>query len=98
MAVNYLDLLAQQIRTEVPSTKLPDDNATDLFRIYAVLALAKGDQVDPTDIHNAWVAWMLRIDPTHESLVPFNELDDTTARCDTPYVDAIRKVAAEVLK
>nr|MDT0525776.1 hypothetical protein [Streptomyces sp. DSM 41633] len=56
---------------------------------------AKGLRVTTEDVHNAWVAWMSEIDPTHESLIPFAELDKPTAADDEPYVVAIKSVAAE---
>jgi hypothetical protein len=93
--MNYLDDTAQAIKALVPQDLLPDGDTETLFRIYAVLALAKGPQVDSEDVHNAWVAWMAERDPDHSSLKPFEELDADTRRSDEPYVQAIRAVAAE---
>ena len=94
--MNYLDNLAARIRAAVPADKLPDDDTRALFRTYAVLLLAKGDAVDASDVHNAWSAWMLDRDPTHESLVPFDELPADASRQDEPYLAAIRHAAREL--
>lgn len=94
MGLSYLDSIAQDIRRQIPTSDIPDEeNTRYLFRLYAVLLLAKGSLVQPEDVHNAWVAWMLNIDPTHESLIPYSELSAETAADDEPYVAAIRSVA-----
>jgi hypothetical protein len=89
----YLDELAEAIRQAVPPEALPDGDTSLLFKGYAVLLLAKGEQVTRADVHNAWVAWMSGQDGNHESLVPFNDLDNKTRSEDSPYVVAIRRVA-----
>ncbi len=89
----YLTKIANQIRAHVSASDLPDEDTAALFHVYAVLALAVGEQVTREDVHNAWVAWMLGRDPDHDALVPFDALDDTTAAMDLPYVEAIRQVA-----
>ena len=89
----YLDRLAEAIRQVVPPESLPDGDTSALFRIYAVLLLAKGQEVTRADVHNAWVAWMAGQDGDHESLVPFSGLDTETQAEDFPYVAAIRMVA-----
>lgn len=89
--MNYLDELAERIRANVPPDALPEGDTRSLFLLYAVLALAKGEQVTNRDVHNAWAAFMAQQDPGHESLVPFEELDSDTREEDTPYVLAIRE-------
>ncbi len=92
----YLEQLAAEIRQAVPEQAMPQDNAIDLFTIYAVLLLAKGEAVRREDVHNAWVAWMLSKGETgHDSLVPFSDLDPATQAEDSPFVAAIRTVAAQ---
>jgi len=91
--LNYLDDLADKIRAAVPRSHLPDDDTQDLFRMYALLLLAKGEDVDAADVHNAWVAWMASREPEHESLLPFEALSDDVASEDRPYVKAILLVA-----
>jgi len=58
--------------------------------MYAVLLLAKGENVLASDIHNAWVAWMVNSDPEHDSLVPFEFLSAEVQKQDEPYVEAIK--------
>lgn len=92
--MNYIQRLAQEIRHEVPEGKLPHEDMEALFLAYATLLLAKGGQVAPADVHNAWAAWMTTIDPSHEALKPFEELDTDTRQQDSPYLVAIRTVAS----
>lgn len=96
MGLNYLDALGIEIRAHVPRADLPEENTKDLFRIYAVLLLAKGAAVTAEDVHNAWAAWMSGTDPDHDAIVPFAELSSDVAADDAPYVDAIRAVAQAV--
>tara|TARA_R110002051_G_scaffold208264_1_gene274189 strand:- start:990 stop:1292 length:303 start_codon:yes stop_codon:yes gene_type:complete len=93
MDVNYLQKIANSIRAEVPRADLPQESSRDLFRIYAVLLLAKGLDVDAEDVHNAWVSWICTVDPMHEAIVPFENLPPEVAAYDKPYVEAIHVVA-----
>jgi hypothetical protein len=94
--MSYLDDVATSIRAHVPATALPSGDLEALFRLYAVLALAKGDAVTAEDVHNAWAAWTQETDADHDSLRPFEELDDATQAADDPYVDAIRAAVREL--
>jgi hypothetical protein len=91
--MTYLDELAEEIRRAVPTDALPSDDTSSLFRIYAVLLLAKGEAVTRGDVHNAWVAWMLDKGETHKSIVPFEKLPTETQGEDSPFVIAVRTVA-----
>jgi len=91
--MTYLDALADEIRAATAPGALPDDDTSSLFRAYAVLLLAKGEEVMPEDVHNAWVAWMLDRGESHESMVPFAELSAETQAEDSPFMAAVRTVA-----
>jgi hypothetical protein len=91
--VTYLDTLAADIREAIPSDALPAEDTTSLLLMYAVLLLAKGEEVTREDVHNTWVAWMVGKGAEHESLVPFAELPAETQAEDSPFVVAIRNVA-----
>ena len=91
---NYIERLARQIRDEVDPNKLPDAETASLFRLYAVLALAKGVAVTREDVHDAWSAWMSGTDPDHESLKPYHDLTADVQMQDQPYVEAIHAVAS----
>jgi len=93
MEMNYLDELAARIRSQVPPEKFPELYSDELFRIYAVLALVKGSAVTAEDVHDAWSAWMAGIDPNHESMTPFSDLQPSVAADDEFYVKAIRAAA-----
>lgn len=93
--MTYLDDLADRIRQEVPEHALPDGDTSGLFRLYAVLLLAKGQEVTGADVHNAWVAWMAGQNGSHESLVPYENLAPEVQAEDSPYAQAIRVVARQ---
>jgi hypothetical protein len=88
--LSYIDNIAAEVRANVAPEFLPDGDTTALFRLYAVLLLAKGTDVTAEDVHNAWAAWMDANDPEHPSVRPYHELDAETRAGDQPYVDAIR--------
>jgi hypothetical protein len=91
--VSYLDKTAQAIRAAVPPHLLPaEDDLEQLFRLYAVLARAKGQATTGSDVHDAWSAWMLGRGEEHESIRPYEELDAETRREDAPFLKAIRQV------
>jgi hypothetical protein len=91
--VTYIERLATEIRSSVPDELVPEVDADRLFLIYAALALAKGEEVTRRDVHNAWAAWMAARKPSHESIRPFDELDEATKEEDDPFVVAIRRSA-----
>ncbi|GHI47576.1 DUF7701 domain-containing protein [Streptomyces albidoflavus] len=91
--MTYLDPLADLIRSCLPHGAEPPAHSDDLFRIYAVLLLAKGDQVTDEDVHNAWSAWTQSMDSSHEALIAFHKLDPKIRAFDAPYAEAIRTAA-----
>lgn len=91
--MTYLHELAIEIQTEVPDDLQPDEDTTDLFVLYALLLLAKGEAVSCEDVHNAWAAWKVLHGEEHEAVRPFAELSAATQDEDSPYVLAIRRVA-----
>lgn len=93
--MSYIDEVAEEIRRSVPPDLIPDRDTTALFRLYAVLALAKGEVVALEDVHDAWSAWMSAEDPEHPSLRPFEELSSDVRSADQPYLGAIREVARD---
>ncbi|WP_049661481.1 hypothetical protein, partial [Kitasatospora sp. MY 5-36] len=76
--MSHLDPIADLIRSCLPTEARPPEGADDLFRLYAVLLQAKGEQVTDEDVHNAWTAWTQTTDDTHRALVPFHDLDART--------------------
>jgi hypothetical protein len=96
MGENYIEQLARMIYDEVEPSKLPNEETASLFRLYAVLALAKGAAVTREDVHNAWAAWMSAKDPDHESIRPYSELTANVQVQDQPYVVAIHTAIARL--
>jgi hypothetical protein len=88
--MTYLEDLASSIKRRVPPDLLPEGDTRTLFLLYALLALVKGADVTPEDVHHAWMAWKLEHDPNHPSLKPFAALDESTRRSDEPFAEAIR--------
>jgi hypothetical protein len=94
---DYLSRRAAEIKARVPDALVPEptDEPDALFRLYALLALTTGKETTCENVHDAWCAWMLNRGESHESIVPFSELDRKTKREDQPFVDAIRAVATD---
>ncbi|MFJ3219517.1 hypothetical protein ACIPLC_26775 [Kitasatospora sp. NPDC086801] len=94
--MTYLDDLADLIRSCLPPTVVPPAGSDDLFRIYAVLLRAKGEQVTDEDVHDAWSAWMQSVNAAHHALVSFQDLPLETRTLDAPYAEAIRVAARKM--
>lgn len=93
--MNYIDDLAVRIHQAAEPDAPPHEDIL-LYRIYAVLALAKGEKVTAEDVHNAWAVWAAEYDPQHRALVPFDELPPRIRELDGPYVAAIHAVAHDI--
>jgi hypothetical protein len=92
----YLDELACRIAAlaEPGAGMGPDD--LKLYRLYALLARAKGEATTLEDVHDAWSIWQADIRPDHKSLVPFARLHPEVQALDAPYRDAIHAAAREL--
>lgn len=95
--MTYLDEIAAAIRDQISVDLLPDeDNLDHLFRLYALLARAKGEATTSADVHDAWVVWALGRGDDHESIKPYDQLDGETKQEDEPFLRAIRAVALQI--
>jgi hypothetical protein len=92
----YLERDADLIRACLPDGAEAPEGSDALFLMYAVLMRSKGVDTTASDVHDAWSAWMIGVDPDHESIQPFGELDAETRGEDGPFLRAI-KTAAERL-
>lgn len=90
---NYIEDVAEKIRSRIDPSKLPDSGLDQLFKSYALLALSKGSDVTNEDVHDAWSVWATEFDSDNASLKPFDELSEDVQAEDTIYRDAIREVA-----
>lgn len=95
MRDNYVQEIANRIHADVSPEKMPEENSRLLFRIYAVLAIAKGEDVTAEDVHAAWAAWMTGINPEHPALRAYADLGREEIASDLPYVEAIRRAARQ---
>ena len=96
---NYIDVIAADIFTRAHGGGVATGGPTGdipLYRLYAVLALAKGEATTASDVHDAWCAWMLTVHPDHQSLRPFAELTTDVQRMDDLYLGAIHAVARDM--
>lgn len=96
MTNSYIDRLAAEIRRTADPDAAQADEDLALYRYYAVLLLAKGQEVTTEDVHNAWSAWASEHAPDHRSLLPFKELSLRSQRDDLPYARAIHEVDARL--
>lgn len=97
MTTNYIDQIANQILDVLGEVRLKEPEF-HLYRLYAVLVLATGEQTTAEDVHDAWSAWCATVRPDHPSLKPFNELSRQTQELDRPYVEAIHAVARSLIR
>lgn len=67
----------------------------ELTALYTLLALIKGKDVTMKDVHDAWAVWKNNIDPTHKSLIPYDELSREVKNLDAEYTNAIYEAAPE---
>ena len=91
--MNYIDQIALKIYGLVGGGVTPDPVEMRLYRIYALLALVRGDETSAEDVHDGWSVWRAETRPDHPSLVPFDQLPPEVQALDDPYVRAIRQVA-----
>lgn len=92
--MTYIDELASEVGRRLPPERRPKKQAQELYRLYALLVLVRGEEVTLKDVHDAWSTWMTAQNPAHPALRPFGELSKAAQREDQPYADAIREVSA----
>jgi hypothetical protein len=93
--MTYIDRIAEHVRSALPPQARPDRHAEELYRLYALLVLVRGEDTTLEDVHDAWSTWMTVHDPSHQSLRPFRQLDTSTRQSDGPYLSAIVAVARD---
>jgi hypothetical protein len=90
--MNYIQRIADIIRLEMSDEVLPkSDNLNQLFCMYALLLLVKGQDVTAEDVHNTWATWMNHENPQHRSILPFSALSKDVQEQDQPFVQAIKR-------
>jgi hypothetical protein len=90
MGLSYIDRVAVAVREQLPDELMSDEQGVeDLFRLYGLLALAKGTETTAEDVHDAWAVWTVQRGKDHHCVRPFQELGATTQDEDRPFVEAI---------
>lgn len=88
--------VAGQLRDELERIKgRPSKTPDGLLRVYALLALWKGNMTRLADVHNAWSWYMTPVNPDHPDLIPLGQLTVDKQEQDSPYLQAIHRVAWE---
>lgn len=90
--MNYLDQLAAEIHARTESQPM-EPYQWPLYRIYAVLCLAKGAAITAEDVHNAWAAFATVQWPDSPWLVPYEALPEDVQHMDDPYAAVLREMA-----
>lgn len=92
--MNYIDRVAIEIARESGDYPFNDGYAgIELFRLYALLLLLKGNRVTPNDVHDAWAVWACEHRVGSYNIRPFNELSAEYQAQDEPYAAAIQRTA-----
>lgn len=93
--MNYLEKLAWEIFVLAGGSLCEVfEEDKPLYLGYAVLCLAKGEEVTNADIHDAWAAnEIVNGNEKHKSLIPYNELSEDVQTIDRLYRDAVAKRA-----
>jgi hypothetical protein len=93
--IDIITEIAGEIRDSVEPGSAPDHpESLRLFRLYALLALVKGEATTREDVHNAWIVWMVEVDDDHDALVPYDDLSEEQRDQDQPFVKAILAVVS----
>ena len=67
-----------------------------LLDLYTLLVFTRGTYVTWEDVHDAWAIWRNATQPTHQSIVPFDDLSKRVQAMDQEYADAIKATAREI--
>ncbi|MGW8535776.1 DUF7701 domain-containing protein [Rhodococcus qingshengii] len=94
--MNYIDSVARKIELSLKPEDRPQENAQQLYRLYALLAMSKGSATTLTDVHNAWSIWMLEQEPCHPAIREFSHLEKTKQTEDEPFLEAIKAVSFSI--
>lgn len=76
--------------------RLPRPLEDGLVDLYTLLVLRVGQRASREDVHDAWAVWRSAQQPDHGSVVPLGELGEDVRASDDPYVEAIRRAAADL--
>ena len=88
--MNYI----QDVEKKLDSIlKMKGTEYEGLLKVYGLLVFTVGVDCTNEHVHDAWSAWQNKTQPTHRSLIPFNELTKEVQDLDEPYCQAIIEVS-----
>ncbi len=87
--MNYIENVRNELNFILPG--LPGD----LLDLYTLLVFTRGENCTLEDVHDAWAIWRNNTNPTHKSLIKFDELTTEVQELDREYRDGIRRCAVE---
>ena len=96
MTDTYITQARAALLTALGDTELDWEQEQRLLDLYTLLVLVKGEACSTEDVHDAWAVARQRERPEHPDLVPFDQLEESTAAFDVPYRDAIRSAARQL--
>ena len=96
--MNYIDMIARMVyQLSSSPDSIMEQHEWPLYRIYAVLALAKGEETTAVDVHNAWAAWATEHRAFSKNIIPFHDLHPEIRAMDDEYVEAIHAISRLIL-
>jgi hypothetical protein len=93
---SYIRRDAERIRRLAYGSMPPEGTMSPVFLVYAVLLRAKGEDVTPSDVHDAWAACAEIAGLVRPDLVPWADLDAAAQELDVPFADAIHQAARSI--
>ncbi|WP_327662241.1 MULTISPECIES: DUF7701 domain-containing protein [unclassified Streptomyces] len=89
--MNYLEAVANRIRTQIPPASLPQVNGENLCNLYASLVFIKGVDATASDVHDIWATWQVEQDAYHPDLIPYDQLTFDVQQRYSPIVLIVRE-------
>ena len=93
----YITQARAALLTALGDTEHDWEREQRLLDLYTLLVLIKGTECSAEDVHDAWAVAHQRVRPDHWSLVPFDQLKESTAAFDILSRDAIRAAAGRLI-
>lgn len=89
-SMNYVQNVQALLDEEL---KMKGADYEGLLEVYTLLVITKGENCTNEDVHDAWSIWQNKTQPSHRSLIPFEQLTKKVQDLDDQYRLAIIKVS-----